>query len=233
MKKVESPIFVRQEIERYFKQAEVRLRRHFLERRKLDRRTAKSFTVFRFFDTNENLLADILKFLLDPRETHGQQYLFLELFVNRLDRKNVPGLDNAIAAREAPTYSIPSYRRRVDLVVSSPNLVIALENKVDAPEGGKQLEDYYNHLRKIKPNDYCLVFLTPSGRHPTSISEKFTRELQASRKLYCLSYVVDIHKWLSDCKHRCEANNVSNFLDNIIDYIETYFQSATDEYKDF
>jgi hypothetical protein len=216
--------YSRKDLEICFREMESELQRQLASRRELDRRAASGFTVFRFFETDENLFSDILKFLLDPRESHGQQSLFLGLFATRLERSGIPELDKAVVTREAGTFSILNYRRRIDLLINSPKLVIGIENKIDAKEGGNQIHDYYNHLRQTCRNDYCLVFLTSDGRPPRSISDTLTTHLRSLHKLYLLNYNADIHDWLSECKRQCQADKIRYFLDDVICYIQTHLQ---------
>jgi hypothetical protein len=163
--------------------------------------------------------------LLDPRETHGQQALFLKLFAKRLNRRIGRSVANISAAREAVTYSISKYRRRIDVLVTTPTLVIALENKVDAEEQDEQLSDYYEHLRRICKKDYCLVFLTPDGRSPERMPDKTTKRLRDLGRLFLLSYCRDIDEWLMDCHRSCQAENVQSFIANMRDYIEGRMQT--------
>jgi PD-(D/E)XK nuclease superfamily len=53
----------------------------------LDRETGRRFNALDLFPINENATSSILAFLLDPRETHGQNDAFLRLFIRRF----VPG----------------------------------------------------------------------------------------------------------------------------------------------
>jgi hypothetical protein len=221
------PRFLRKDLEACFSEMHRRLQVQLAGERQRDRQVASSFTVFRFFETNENLLSDMLTFLLDPRETHGQQTLFLNLFARRLNREVGDAAGNIKVAREAVTYSILKYRRRIDVLVNSPNLVIAIENKVDAEEQEEQLHDYYGHLRQTCRKDYCLVFLTPDGRWPKSLSDKVTSQLLTIGRLFLFSYATDIHSWLTDCQRECEPENIRHFLANMLGYIETHMPKST------
>lgn len=212
------------DLERWFGSADSVVQRQ----RELDRRSASSFSVFRFIDTDENMLSDILKFLLDPRESHAQQTLFLNRFMTRLGRPDLPRLEEATVTREAGTFSISNYRRRIDLLIRSQKFVVAIENKIDAKEGGKQLHDYYDHLSRTCGTDYCLIFLTPNARRPLSLPAKLVTELQSQNKLYLHSYCTDIHDWLTDCRENCQADGIRYFIDNLIGFIRTHLRIVAD-----
>ena len=55
------------------------------QQRRLDKRLATGFNVFRLIEPDENKLSDILRDLLDPKGTHGQGDLFLRLLFEKLD----------------------------------------------------------------------------------------------------------------------------------------------------
>jgi hypothetical protein len=50
---------------------------------RLDRETGRRFNAFNLFDMNENATSGILAFLLDPKEAHGQDDVFLRSFIER------------------------------------------------------------------------------------------------------------------------------------------------------
>src|SRR5579863_6206980 len=66
---------------------------------------ASHFNYFHLLAPDENKLSEILAFLLEPRERHGQGPVFLELLLAQLQLV-VPGarLQSATVYCEAPTY---------------------------------------------------------------------------------------------------------------------------------
>src|ERR1051325_1383360 len=120
--------------------------------------------------------SNFLAWLLNPSASHGQGDLFLKGVVLDLLRKarqqglplpvspvEVDGerLDDAEVLRERPC--------RLDLCIVSkaPSFVVAIENKVDASEHGKQLAKYIEGVCTAYPEQRALfVFLTRRGDDP-------------------------------------------------------------------
>jgi hypothetical protein len=214
--------FSRTELEAAFSDLDIRLRAHASAQREIDRKEATQFTIFKFIEVDENVLSDMLAFLLDPAEAHGQQEQFLQLFVRRLGHTPGATLGQARVAREALTYSISKHLRRIDVLVTAPGLVIAIENKVDAEEGDEQLDHYHAHVEKTAPADYCLVFLTPRRRRAESLKPATRKRLQAEGKLVEMSYVPDLRDWLRECVDCCESAVIRHVLKNLLAYIAAH-----------
>lgn len=69
---------------------------------------------------------------------------------------------------------------------------LAIENKINATDRPKQLLRYKNF---IKGNPHTLLYLTLDGHEP---SEDSSCSLQSKTDYQCVSYVVEIHKWLKE-----------------------------------
>src|SRR5260370_18889236 len=213
------------ELKRFFSDLDFRLEIQIKSKSQLDRHLAREFSVFKFIDPDENGLSDILKMLLDPRGAHGQQDLFLKLFIDRLCRSSERNMENTKVVREALTHAIGSFLRRIDILITSNHVTLAVENKVDAGEQPDQLKDYHDHIQKLPHKDYCLVFLTRDGREPESIPKDVATKLRDEHKLFELSYEKDIRQWLEEYPPWCEAENIRYFLADFIYYINTRLSS--------
>jgi len=93
---------------------------------KLRIETADGFSVFDFIDPSENVLSDILAFLLNPDASHGQGPLFLQELLLRACPGKTPEIEYATVARESRTYAIEKHRRRIDILVTMPEFVFAI-----------------------------------------------------------------------------------------------------------
>jgi hypothetical protein len=186
------------------------------------RKTAAGFNVFDFIAPSENILSDILAFLLNPDASHGQGPLFLEILVARV-RPGMPlPFDPVRVAREALTYSILRNRRRIDILVSLPEFVLAIETKKFSGEGPEQISDYADHLRNISGDGFCLIFLTRTGDEAACIDPIRSRELQNVGQLQFWSWEQNIPNWLDDCRRACQAPKIQHFLEDFKSYIATY-----------
>lgn len=182
-----------------------------MQQRRLDKRLATGFNVFRLIEPDENKLSDILANLLDPKGTHGQGDLFLRLLFKQLGLGTDATLTKTvIVQREAPTHRIVKYRRRIDILVDA-GALLAIENKLDSIEQPDQVKDYLEHLRLCAGDrESCLIYLTPDGRPP---------ETKDHKKLHCWSYQVKLRTWLEECRQMCEAQRICDFLTDFINYI--------------
>jgi hypothetical protein len=192
-----------------------------------DRKLASGFNVFHFIEPDENRVSDVLAFLLNPKDTHGQCDLFLRLMFGQLglvvDAKHT---EHATVRREAKTDRIINSRRRMDILVEAGTL-LAIENKVDSSEQPEQVKDYLDQLDHCSRNDSvraALIYLSPNGRPPVSICQTEVETLTASGKLHCWSYHEQLRQWLDRCQQECAAPRVRAFLSDLMAYIEAQYQ---------
>jgi hypothetical protein len=216
-----SPLVRVSEVEKFFFDIKHKVE---LQQRRHDRQWATSFNVFDFIEPDENKLSDVLAWLLDPRESHGQGDLFLRLLFKQLGLGADAKLTmNAMVQREAPTFGIEKYRRRMDVLVEAGEWLV-IENKVDSPEQQEQVKDYLEHLHRCtrnRPIQSTLIYLTPDGRWPESLRPAALKKYEESGRLHCWNYQVELRSWLKDCRRDCEAQKIRIFLTDFIAYIES------------
>jgi hypothetical protein len=196
-----------------------------------NRNLASKFNVFDFITPDENRVSDILAMLLNPREAHGQRDTFLRLLIQQLESGlSLEHTMTAWAQREAPTYRISSYKRRIDILVDARDL-LAIENKVkDDSERPEQVKDYLEHLShccKTRHAKSTLIYLTPGGIYPQSMTREVTDQEVAANRLRCWSYG-RLRNWLEDCRTECRAQRFRDFLSDMIAYIECFLQTKTE-----
>ncbi|EZO89510.1 MULTISPECIES: PD-(D/E)XK nuclease family protein [Pseudomonadaceae] len=112
----------------------------------------------------------------------------------------------------------------IDLVVVFPahQLVIGIENKVDAGEQEEQLARYQETLRILFPGfTQALVFLSPNGRAPK------TANAQDSVPVYCMDYgqIAEISR---ECRRAPGLSaSAAIFLDQFVNHIELHMTGST------
>lgn len=196
------------------------------------RSNAPGFNVFDFIDPSENVLSDILKFFLDPKESHGQGANFLHLLLARVRPDVQPDCAQAGVVREASTYSIKLHRRRIDILATMPDFMLAIENKKFSGEGREQIQDYCQHLRNIAGQSFCLIFLTRTGAEASSITPALASGIKKARQLLSWSWERDVPAWLAECKAKCKAVKVRHFLEDFTAYIRVYLATTEDLSED-
>jgi hypothetical protein len=146
----------------------------------------------------------ILVNLMNAKGKHGQKDTFLKLFIEQI----MPALENskysqhinsfdtvkATAHKEIHIGEVNSQTAeggRVDIVISSDNKHIIIENKIYAGDQDQQLLRYDNHYK----ND-PIIYLTLNGDTPGDASRG---NLVLGTDFICISYKVDILQWLERC----------------------------------
>jgi len=189
---------------------------------------AKSFNLIKLLNpTNEeNKFSDIIKLLLDPNGEHAQGDIFLKLFFKTVLKLRNNQIDNFpldhLSLKEAKILREKSMEtKRVDLLIDPKNEnlpVIALENKIWAPETKEQLKKYFEYL-KSKYKNFILIFLTPYGRQAKTAPE--TKE--QLKKYFECSYKDLLKPWLKECLKECKAEKVRFFIQDFIDWIDSFY----------
>ncbi|MHA1354856.1 MAG: PDDEXK-like family protein [Candidatus Heimdallarchaeota archaeon] len=119
-------------------------------------------------EKTEIVHSNVLAWLFNPKSNHNLQGVFLSVFANRVGlhlTKNQ--IENTIVKREY----IKNNKKLDILITDKSTYVLAIENKIDASEGDKQLfnykaiidEDFYY----VCASDRHFVYLTPKGEKPS------------------------------------------------------------------
>ena len=210
---------------------EPRLAAYRAERAAHRRQTAPGFNVFDFIKPTENVLSDILKFFLEPTESHGQGHFFLHWMIRSVRPDLSVSYQGASVIRERPTYSLPfpKNRRRIDVVVTLDDLLLGIENKKFTGEGKDQIQDYCQHLKNTADGrSFCLIFLTRTGAEAASITPKLAAGYKQSSQLKSWSWERDIPAWLHECQAHCESEKIRHFIDDFRGYIARYLAIQKD-----
>lgn len=155
----------------------------------------------------EELHSKFLKYLLDPKETHECNDLFLRLFFETLIEDDE--IKNEIAEINPDFLKAEVIREKhigfsaktktygfIDIFIGTDKINIVIENKIRAGEQDKQIFRYINYCKHLRKK-YIALYLTPRG----IISEEAGKELY-----FPISYNKTINAWLDKC-----INHVSEF----------------------
>lgn len=112
---------------------------------------------FDLFRPDENKLSSLIADLLHPRGAHGQGSLFLNELLRSVDLPVAGMNDHVSVKREVPTQE----KRRIDLVLETPDVIVGVENKPWAVQQPDQLSDYLEALRRwAGTKQVALIFLS-------------------------------------------------------------------------
>jgi len=151
------------------------------------------FSILRVHRNEAETHSRFLHELLTPQGRHGEGSAFLHLFLEGVLGLRASGEGPYRVSRELATEE----KRRVDIAIESPDAIVGIELKIDAPDQQAQLHDYYRELQRRAggTKQVVLVYLTLDGKSPSAMSLKGL----SKEKAICLSFAEDVSRWLEDC----------------------------------
>ncbi len=152
--------------------------------------------------------------LLNPNGTHGEGYIFLDLFLEIIS-DNFDNNYHGLITVEYEEYIgeiNENYTKggRIDIIIKHKDKPpIIIENKIDADDQPNQLLRYHNH-NPDSPIYYLTLFgLEPSDQALGGVSID---------KIKLLSYRYDINKWISRCIEK--ASTKHGLRETLIQYLD-------------
>jgi hypothetical protein len=173
-------------------------------------------------------LENCLAFLLDPTEAHGQNDVFLRLFIQRF----VPQWQREFNFSKAHRATLDF----IDVVFSDCSHWLGIENKIfNAPEQPQQAKRYLDALKAACDQEcYRLVYLSSGGAPPSKKSLPDADKGKHDGKLVSGAWVKvgedkdqlatpceSIMDWLDDCRNQCRAENVAWFVRQFAAYVRS------------
>lgn len=168
----------------------------------------------------ENQHSNILAFLLDPDEKHHHPE-FGTNFLSLLKAKGLALQGSRILSvkREDSTEDA----RRMDLFIQTDKDYIIIENKINAEDQFRQIQDYKDFVEEkyAAAEKVFIVYLTLNGKLPTekSISKEALDELIMLKRFSNLSYEEDIITWLSNLSTKKEEKVLEAAIVQYIDVL--------------
>ena len=209
------------------------------------RQLSPDFNIFDYINTDELGLSRILAALLNPQGSHAQQETFLRLFIEHClpDMYKAPEwqifLDNVdkteVFIEEITGKS--NTQRRMDIYlrcqVDDDSYGICIENKPYAADQFEQLKDYAEELGKRNHKAWHLVYLNESDEGPSKYSID-TSKLEAlkNERQYSHLRFSDLTVWLKACQIECQNHSVSEFIAQLIRFIQKQFMGIEDMNED-
>lgn len=205
------------------------------------RQLSPDFSTFDYINTDELGLSRILAALLDPKGSHAQQESFLKLFVEHclptiyskpnwqpfiehLDETKVKLEEQALAS---------GTQRRMDIYlkcqVGDESYGICIENKPYAADQYNQLIDYYKELEGRGHINRHIVYLNEHNDTPNEYSvDTKTLESWITSNQYSHLRFSGLIGWLKACQVECQNYSVSEFIAQLIKFIQKQFMGIED-----
>ena len=141
----------------------------------------------------------ILRALLDPKGNHGLGDAFLNAFIEQVGIQDL-GLDtkSATVIAEPNIGEIVKEDGRLDLLISSDNKAIIIENKINADDRDGQLCKYHKYGSSYK-GGFELIYLTLDGKKASEKSLKNDNDSIKHDQYIRISYLKNITNWLDRC----------------------------------
>ena len=114
--------------------------------------------------------SSFLAYLLDPKENHGLNDVFLKKFLQDIFNDDKSDCRDAFDVEfvNADEAEILREWRNVDILIKMPNDVVIIENKIDSRDHSNQLLKYKTVAEELFPGKRRhYVYLTPFGSPPT------------------------------------------------------------------
>jgi hypothetical protein len=200
-------------------------------------RLAPNFNIFDYLRTDEMGLSRCIASLLNPTGTHGQGSLFLEDFLNRIDKDPlVNKLDNHWTGTSTDGCQVSlekqaNGQRRIDIYLRFKNgEIIGIENKPWAWDQENQLKDYAEFIKKeANGKNWLLIYL--SNNDPSnseySIDKKHREALEESGRFIWLDYE-GLIEWLEFCSQKSKALVVRVFIEELAKFIRMEINGELD-----
>jgi hypothetical protein len=210
------------------------------------RQLSPDFNAFDYINTDELGLSRILASLLDPKGSHAQQGSFLSLFVEyclpAVYKENkwqgfLDNIDKTDVFLEEVTGKSNS-QRRMDIylrcqVGDEESYGICIENKPYAGDQFEQLKDYAIELDNRKHKAWHLIYLSEYQDVPSeySIKPDDLNTLTDKNQFSAVKFS-DLIGWLKACQVECQNHSVSEFIAQLIKFIQKQFMGIEDMNED-
>ena len=184
-------------------------------------KTAPAYNVFDILHIKRyetKVHTPFLKHLLNPHESHKQNRLFFDSFMEMV-------LGNAYLKAEVSQieafeeYSFSNGRIDILIIYKQKGVMksVVIENKIDHHDEEKQIERYYEFLTQecqYQVGDYHLIYLKPYKSPPTShsINLELYRMLKESHSITELGYHENIQYWIASLIDMVKAPVVHHTL---------------------
>lgn len=206
-------------------------------REQLNRFVAQEFNLIDFLRPDEYRLSELIAFLLNPRAEHGQGPIFLQKFLERLQRDSVPAasrLLSLLAKGDGVRLKLEDQtlaHRRIDIVIGIGSVGIGIENKPWALDQIDQLEDYARDLEQRYRLGWALVYIRGYTGAPSeqALPPERRKELLADHHYVEWSYVPDIADWIETCASVCAAEKVRWLLRDLHAYVLNSFNLGSSD----
>lgn len=204
--------------------------------------TGENFNIFKIFgkEYHENYHSAIISDLLNEKGSHGQGRLFLDLFLQIINKRIIDEKLNRTKSGSifncneiidftdslSITEKVIDDFDRIDIYLSSKNQNIVIENKIGAPFQNRQLKRYYDYA--IKGKDFVILYLWKKlvtfdeaefNNEPWPFGKPDENPNEVKAKTISISYGEDIKDWIELSIKEC--SKLPLIRETLIQYLNT------------
>lgn len=144
------------------------------------------FSILRKSSDEVNLHSKFIHELLNPKGSHQQNETFLNLFIQEINKEN---------SRKVTIEPLTAHREKyyIDILLTSKNQAIIIENKIYTKDHSNQLSKYFNTMKekKYSEENISLIYLT--------LFEEKPNEKEVKDKVVNITYETNIKNWIELC----------------------------------
>ena len=144
----------------------------------------------------------MIGWMLDPQGSHSENDVFLSLFLEMVDLRDIANLSLAQVRLEVPCFEGETLVGRIDIEIQHSSFLILIENKPTAALGHDQLERYHRSLPTAGSRTTKVVFL-PGAEQSTTTDASV------------LHLGKQIRDWAGRCRDLARLPDVKFFLDSL------------------
>lgn len=171
------------------------------------RKRGEYFNVFSILNLEANETRTHSAFiaeLLNPKGSHGVGDAFLKAFLFIL---KLSDFDFDTASAEVQVEYHIGFKNedattggRIDILITSKNKVILIENKIYAGDQENQLIRYFNFAKEKYADNFRLLYLTLNGHDASEYSnKKEDKQLKPNQDYFLVGYNHEMLLWLERC----------------------------------
>ena len=201
-----------------------------MHERALNQKRRASFNLWSFVSGQvhyENLHSDVIQALLDPRGAHGENALFLELFIRWLQQSFLPELDHT-DFREAVVE--PREAGRIDVLIRTSKHAILIENKLnDAVDQDRQLDRYAEYAHHRSLTIQAILYLSLDGAKKAPRTEAGLDALVCNAAAFSDCPEDMVNGWLIPCQEQARVFSSKAFVAQYISLLQSLAHMSFDQ----
>lgn len=219
-------------IEKIFNELRTEFKKYEIGLLENKKQIAPDFNAFEILYALELPLSKMIGEFLNPKGSHEQGQIFLNLFIDKF-------LKNNLRLKKSKNISLKlehvTENGRIDILIDFDNKFgIAIENKPYADDQNRQIIRYCDYLSSVYGNNnFSMIYLSADGSEPTEKSLTKNEREQLGKQFVIISYP-QLRTWYLDCAEITKKTNserLTVIINEFAEYINRIF-CGTNSLKD-